>query len=111
MGEAFVSAELIGKVDESLDSTRGGAIEPGVLRRLVGYFAARGHFARAEDALFAWLESGDEKARTEGLDFYDRLLTLDDAELERGDLPRIEVEQGRREFIKSVRVASPGESI
>ena len=105
-GETFVSAELLGKVDDLLDSTSAGTIEPGVRMRLFSYFVVRGRFARAEDALFGWLESGDEKARTDGLVFYERLLALDNDELERGDLPRTEVEQGKREFIESVRVAS-----
>lgn len=106
-GETFVSAELLGKVDDLLDSTRAGAIEFGVRRRLVSYFVARGRFARAEDALFAWLESGDANARAEGMAFYKQLLGLSDAELERGDLPRAEVEQGRREFIEAAAVAVP----
>lgn len=108
--ETFVSAELLGKVDDLLDSTRERTIESGVRRRLVSYFVARGRFARAEDALFAWLESGDATAKTEGMAFYKQLLVLSDAELERGDLPRAEVEQGRREFIEAAALAARRDS-
>jgi hypothetical protein len=55
--------------------------------------------------LFDWLKSGDPAATVEGINFYDRLLTLNDAELQRGELPRVEVEQGRREFIERTRIA------
>lgn len=110
-GETFVSAELLGKVDELMDSTREGVTESGVRKRLVRFFVARGRFARAEDALFVWLESGDDQARGEGLSFYEQLLALEDAELDRGDLPRAEVEQGKREFIESARTASADDSV
>jgi hypothetical protein len=100
-GETFVSAELLAKVDELLDVTSDSSLPPEVLRRLVNYFEARGQFAKAEDLLFVWLESGDTNARAQGRAFYERLLAVDDAELERGGLPRAEVEQGKREWIKA----------
>jgi len=110
VGESFVSAELLDKVDDLMESTRSGLIEAGVRRRLVSYFVARGRFARAEDALFSWVEGGDVSARAEGLAFYEQLLALDDAELERGDLPRAEVEQGRREFLEAAKGLTSGAS-
>lgn len=97
-GETFVTAELLAKVEELFAQVRATLAEPGVWRRLVGYFEARGRFGQAEDALFAWLATGDSAVVTEGLAFYQRLLGRDDTELERGDLPRAELEQGRREF-------------
>jgi hypothetical protein len=104
-GETFVSAELLAKVDQLLEWTQNEPVDPALGRRLVPYFCARGRFARAEDVLFDWLKSGDPAATVEGINFYDRLLTLNDAELQRGELPRVEVEQGRREFIERTRIA------
>lgn len=98
-GETFVTVELLAKVEELFAHVRETLSDVGVWRRLVSYFAARGRFAQAEDALFAWLAVGDPAAMREGLAFYERLTGLSDEALERGDLPRAELEQGRREFV------------
>lgn len=98
-GETFVTAELLAKVEELFSQTRATLSDPEVWRRLVSYFEARGRFGQAEDALFAWLATGDPAALTAGLAFYQRLSEENDDVLERGDLPRAELEQGRREFI------------
>jgi len=97
-GQTLVTAQLLGKVEELFGQVRGTLTDSEVWRRLVCYFEARGRFARAEDALFAWLAAGDTAAMTEGLLFYRRLGDQNDAILEQGDLPRAELEQGRREF-------------
>lgn len=57
-----------------------------------------GRLADAEDALFRLLDV-DPSAVDDGLAFYDRALLLDDAALERGGLPREEVEESRREIL------------
>ena len=97
-GETFVTAELLAKVEELFAQTRRTLSDSEVWRRLVSYFEARGRFGQAEDALFAWLATDDPAATTEGLAFYERLGRQDDADLERGELPRAELEQGRHEF-------------
>jgi len=97
-GETFVTAELLDKVEQLIEATRELSPSPEVSQRLVRYFESRGHYARAEDAVFGWLEAGDPAARDEGRAFYERLLKLDDATLERGGLPRAEAEQGGRDF-------------
>jgi Family of unknown function (DUF6483) len=97
-GETFVTAEMLAKTEELFAQVRGPLSDAGVWRRLVSYFEARGRFARAEDALFAWQATGDPTVTTEGLAFYQRIGTQDDDALVRGDLPRAELEQGRREF-------------
>jgi len=101
-GETFVSAELLDKVDRLFESARESLQEAQVWRRLVKYFEARGRYAAAEDALFAWRDTGDSTARPEGDAFYRRLLNLNDAQLENGNLPRAEVNQGLREFLGSL---------
>jgi hypothetical protein len=97
-GETFVTAELLAKVEELFAHVRAALSDAAVWQRLVSYFEARGRFAQAEDALFAWLATGDPAAMTAGLAFYLRLIEQDDDALERGELPRAELEQGRREF-------------
>ncbi len=105
--ETFVSAELLGKVDQLLEETRDASLPAPVLGRLFKYFEARGRYAKAEDTLFAWLEVEERPALEEGLAFYQRLLARDDAELEWGDLPRAEVEEGSRAFLETWRKRFP----
>jgi hypothetical protein len=102
-GETFVTAELLGKVEELFTQVRITLTDPEVWRRLVSYFEARGRLGHAEDALFAWLELGDAAALRTGLTFYQKLSEQDDAVLEQGGLPRAELEEGRREFTTSGR--------
>lgn len=56
-----------------------------------------GDFARAEDALFDLLDDAPDLV-PEGIDFYERLTTLTDAELVDGNLPRDEVAAGLAEL-------------
>ena len=98
-GETFVTAELLDKVEQLIDATRALPPNAEISRRLFQYFETRGHYAKAEDTIFVWLESGDARARDEGRAFYERLLKLDDATLEQGGLPRAEAEQGRKDFV------------
>ena len=97
-GETFVSAELLETVERLIHEVCDSLADGGVWWRLVRYFEARGRYAQAEDALFRWRETSDPAAIDQGLAFYGRLLTKSDEELAGGNLPRSEVEQGRREF-------------
>ncbi len=56
--------------------------------------AGLGNYARAEDALYSAMEEAPEATRPEAMHLYRLLLARDDEELERGDLPRDEVEAG-----------------
>jgi tetratricopeptide (TPR) repeat protein len=96
---SLVSMDLIEKANRLIDLTRETNRPPEVLRRLLFYYEARGMFAQAEDVLFQWIENGDAQAKQAGTEFYERLLGKSDEELERGDLPRAEVEQGRDELL------------
>ena len=62
-----------------------------------------GTYARAEDELFALLESAHGHADAIGMGeaFYERLLALDDATLDAGGLPQAEVEAGLAEIHKT----------
>ncbi|MOA03338.1 hypothetical protein D3C78_1228390 [compost metagenome] len=60
---------------------------------LVQYEEAAGRYDLAENALFRLLKNGGA-AKEEGIAFYERLLSLDPHELERGGLPLEEVKEG-----------------
>jgi len=80
------------------------------LRTLAGlwrFYERTGAYARAENVLFALLEAEPENAalRSEGRAFYERLLRESDTWLEKGDLPRKEVEAGLAELLKRSSVA------
>jgi len=97
-GDTFVSEELLNKVEQLIDQTNDAPRPPALWLRLVRYFEAREKFGMAEDAVFAWVETGDAIAVREGLLFYERLSARSDTDLQRGGLPRPEVEQGREEL-------------
>lgn len=63
---------------------------------LFQYFEDSAQYSRAEDVLHELLESSEERQALleEGAAFYEWLLTLSDEELEQGNLPRTEVQDG-----------------
>ena len=87
-----VAAELSGLTDR----TAAARTDRQVARR-----AAVG--GRAEDVLFEWADVCEPDARERllpvGKAFYERLLELSDPELEQGNLPRSELESGRKEWL------------
>lgn len=68
--------------------------------RQLDYALYTGRFADAEDKLFSMLSElgATENVVTKGRKVYKYLLQQDDDDLEKGDLPRDEVEEGRSEF-------------
>ncbi|HXV59805.1 MAG TPA: DUF6483 family protein [Vicinamibacteria bacterium] len=62
-------------------------------KRLVRHYEREGDFAAAEDTVFELLDSGHAEIVPEAIDLYKRLLRRSDEELERGRLPRDEVEE------------------
>ena len=62
---------------------------------MMAYYEQQGAYAAAEDVLFDMLEDDDsDAARATGREFYSRMLSLTDDELEAGELPRDEVTEG-----------------
>ena len=101
--ECFVSGDLVSKVEQLVEQCSASPQPPELLRRLVAYFGVRGDFARAEDALFEWLETGDPDAAAEGHTFYERLATMSDETLKQGGLSRAEIDQGSRDWENALR--------
>ena len=97
---SVVSMDIIQKAEHLVEQTKEARLPAEVLKRLLSYYEARGMLAKAEDALFDWLDTTDPNAPAGGLAFYERQAAKSDEELERGDLPRDEVESGRAELIK-----------
>jgi hypothetical protein len=73
--------------------------------RLHRFALGRGAYARAEDALFSWVAGGSPDAVAAGSAFYEHLAGVSDADLEAGDLPRDEVDEGRAAFAEASREA------
>ena len=74
---------------------------PAIQKRLVLHHEREGAFSRAEDVLFELVDiagAGHDEAVASGIALYERLLTKSDEELERGGLPRDEVEEGLSEL-------------
>ena len=102
---ADVASALGGYVDEHHeesfleldDALKGDLASAEAAEQAFRAFRSVGRFDRAEDALFAWLAL-DPDARVSAESFYDELLGLPEAELERGRLPRREVREALREL-------------
>ncbi len=98
---ANVGADDIQERVEKLVTTLQDFVLPEVSEwRLFHYEVKREHFDKAETRLFVMLETSDdrEKVRVQGQAFYKHLLNLGDDVLEKGGLPRAEVEEGYTTF-------------
>src|SRR3954463_2494130 len=91
----FVSLDLLQKVDALIQRMADAPLPVPVLRRLMAYLEDRGLYATAEDTLYEWIDQDESNALPEGTAFYERLLKKSDDDLDRGNLPRAEVEEGR----------------
>lgn len=65
-----------------------------VLENLLDYHQTLGQFSDAENVLYELLEADKERGIQKGRGFYEGLLSLTDEDLDAGDLPRCEVEEG-----------------
>ncbi len=80
-------------IDELEEGLRGAELPIELLRKTMRCREALKQYARAEDLLFEILETAPEFAQ-EAKQFYTRLLSRTDRELEEGNLPRNEVLDG-----------------
>ncbi|SDG47456.1 hypothetical protein SAMN04488542_1464 [Fontibacillus panacisegetis] len=84
---------LDGEIKELLCLLKGYRLYSETEQLLLRYEEAAGRFDLAENALFRLLKNG-EATKEEGIAFYERLLSLNPHELERGGLPVEEVKEG-----------------
>jgi hypothetical protein len=80
-------------IDGLWDRLRERELAPTLRVRLMKYCEWKGNFGKAEDLLYELIEE-DERFTRDGVSFYERLLQRPDDVLEKGNLPREEVEQG-----------------
>ena len=75
---------------------------PRIMRRLITVYERSGRFDDAEDWLFHLLDASPDDAaiQADGIGFYERLLTLDDAALSAGGLPTGEALAGLAELLE-----------
>jgi hypothetical protein len=97
---AFECPEFVPKVEMLVAALQSEPMSVQTQARLMQHYERTGAFARAEDALFAMLDSEpDNPAIVEfGIAFYQRLLTQSDAVLIEGELPRVELDEGLKEL-------------
>lgn len=82
------------KIDVLTEVLERYAPSPDIQRRLIDHYERHGRFAEAEDILFELIDSGHEEVVGVGIALYKRLLEKSDVELESGNLPRAEVQDG-----------------
>ncbi|MNN23267.1 hypothetical protein D3C81_1366590 [compost metagenome] len=85
--------QMDGEIKDLLRLLKGYRLHSETEQLLLQYEEAAGRFDLAENALFRLLKNG-EATKEEGIAFYERLLSLDPHELERGGLPLEEVKEG-----------------
>lgn len=93
--ERVPNAERYLRILDELDAGL-SLYEPSVdlTRRRAHFHARLGRFDRAEDILFALIEAGNDDILPEAIELYERWLAEPEDALERGGLPRAEVEEG-----------------
>jgi tetratricopeptide (TPR) repeat protein len=74
-------------------------LPPALQKKLFRYYEGRGAYAKAEDVLFELLETNPAESPDDGIVFYKRLLLKTDEELEKGNLPRKEIEEGLQKLL------------
>jgi Family of unknown function (DUF6483) len=99
-GEVFECPEFVPGVEMLRAALTDVALPLRTQAMLMQHYERTGEFGRAEDALFAMLDTEpDNTGLLEfGLMFYRRLLSRSDAALADGNLSRAEVEQGLRDL-------------
>lgn len=105
----FLYAELQGadrellniteEIDDLLQELKGYRLPSKTEWLVMRYMESVGRYSKAEDSLYRLFEQGEE-VREEGEALYKRLLLRSQEELEAGELPLDEVDQGLKEWNK-----------
>lgn len=105
-GEADELPEFVPKVEEFVAALGELPLQTSAL--LMEHYERTGQFGKAEDALYAILDTEPENptAVEFGISFYERMLRQNDVRLADGNLPRAEVEAG----LKELRVRLPAKA-
>ena len=100
--EAFAFPDFVPRVEMFAAALRDSPLPLETQVLLMQHYERTGEFAKAEDALFAMLETepGNAGLVEFGVSFYERLRGQSDANLAAGNLPRPELETGLTELRK-----------
>ena len=107
--DAFEYPDFVPRLDAFTAALQDSRLPLQTQARLMQYYERVGEFAKAEDCLFAMLETEpDDSGLLEfGMAFYDRLGRQSDAALVAGNLPRAELEAGLLELKNKSRDLPP----
>lgn len=84
--------KAISTIDTVIGRLKEYDLPPDMKRRLVEYFEYSGRYDKSEDVIFEIVEQ-EPGFLPEAIAFYERLLSKSDAELEKGHLPRNEINE------------------
>jgi hypothetical protein len=92
--------EYVPRLEQLVEALRRESLPLEIQAALMQHYERVGEFAKAEDALFAMIETepSHDGLGEFGLQFYERLLRQPDATLEAGNLPRDEVQASMAEL-------------
>ena len=91
--------EYFDEIDSLIGKLATYELSSDLLRKLFRFYGIVRRYDIAENVLFEIVER-DAGFRAEGVKFYERLRAKSDEELERGNLPRNEIEAGLTELLK-----------
>jgi hypothetical protein len=93
--------EYFDEIDLLIKKLSAYELPSGLLEKLFRYYGVVQRYDAAENVLFDLVQR-DSGFGAEGIKFYERLRTKSEEELERGNLPRDEVEAGLAELLKKM---------
>lgn len=94
----MIEKDHLKKIDEVIDKLSDYELPRDINEKLFYYYEYTGRFDKAEDVLFSLIDE-DNSYLDKGIDFYERLLKFNNAELENGNLPRNEVEESLKDLL------------
>jgi len=99
-GDVFESPQFVPKIELLKNSLEGAPLPVRTHAMLMQHYERIAEFSKAEDALYAMLDSEPDNDRIVefGVAFYHRLLGQKDLALANGNLPRAEVEEGLKKL-------------
>jgi hypothetical protein len=93
--------EYFDEIDVLIGKLSSYELSSGLLQKLFRFYGIVRRYDIAENVLYELIER-DPGFGKEGVKFYERLQTKSDEELERGNLPRDEIEAGLAELLKKI---------
>jgi hypothetical protein len=95
-----ISTDYYNDIENLLQKLDSYELPPQTKNRIWQYFEKEGKYSRAEDLLYElYEETPEDDLFGQGISFYDRLMQKNDQQLNAGDLPRDEVEEGRLKWL------------